>query len=430
MVLSPTGPALVLETVSIVLLTLSWVVVVARVLVRKGMKAFGLDDWMMVSGLVLYTLACQATITSAYNGIGAHKERITVYYDQQGRKWFMFFQIWYIASTVPIKCAICIALLRITQQRKYRYSLWGIMFLSTIGAVTTIATVLAQCQPIAATWDKDLGTCIDTKVITNSSYFLSACSIITDWSCAILPAFILWNVQLRFRIKASVVVILALGVVASTATLVRLRYLLNYNSPDDYLYGLANIAVWSIIESGIGLVAGSLPALRPLLRFIPFFGSSLSHSGPSKDAATTANGGRTRRGSRLTSTHNHHHKLDTFRMSGDDGNGSAGGRDAAAYGGGERYQTACEAGKRNWEELSDAESQKYILKESHVTVTNEAVGVVEHLEMDDFDREHMRRHPEEHEYDRDRHDHPSPLSDESGGGGGGGGGGGMFGGKR
>ncbi|KAF4535756.1 Cation-transporting ATPAse 4 [Lasiodiplodia theobromae] len=412
MTLTPTGPGLSLNVVSIALLTMSWVVVVARIIVRTGMKAFGLDDWMMVSGLVLYTLACQATITASFNGIGTHSNHINSYHDKQGRKWFMFFQIWYIASTVPIKCAICIALLRITQQRKYRYSLWIIMFLSAVGAIVTIVTVLVQCQPVAATWDKTLGHCIDTKAITNSSYFLSACSIVTDWSCAILPAFILWNIQLRFRIKASVVVVLALGVVASTATLVRLRYLLNYNSPDDYLYGLANIALWSIIESGVGLIAGSLPALRPLLRYIPFFASSLSNSGPSKDGVTTIGGGNTGNKSRLTGNHTHHHKLDTFRMSrgsmdGGDAVGVAIGhhhRDGGVADGEHSHTVACEAGKRNWEELSDAESQKYILKESHVTVTNEAVVGVEQVELDEFDQG-LRHHANVHTHHHHHHHH-------------------------
>lgn len=124
----------------------------------------------------------------------------------------MFFQIFYVASTVPIKSAICIALLRITKERKYRYPLNGIMALTSVAAITTIVTVLAQCRPIAATWDKRLGTCDNPKVITNVSYFISSVSIVTDWTCAILPVFILWNIQLRFRIKASVAAILALGV--------------------------------------------------------------------------------------------------------------------------------------------------------------------------------------------------------------------------
>lgn len=87
------------------------------------------------------------------------------------------------------------------------------MFLSFIAALTTDIAVLAWCKPVSATWDKRRGSCADSSVITNVSYFISTISIITDFSCAILPAFILSSVQLRFRIKASVALILALGVV-------------------------------------------------------------------------------------------------------------------------------------------------------------------------------------------------------------------------
>lgn len=125
----------------------------------------------------------------------------------------MFFQLFYVASTVPIKCSICVALLRITIRKRYIWSLYAIMFLSLIAALTTDIAVLAWCKPISATWDKRTGTCADPSVITNVSYFISTISIITDFSCAILPGFILQSVQLRLRIKASVAIILALGVV-------------------------------------------------------------------------------------------------------------------------------------------------------------------------------------------------------------------------
>lgn len=147
---------------------------------------------------------------------------------------------------------------------------------------------------------------------------------------------------------------------ASTATLVRLRYLFSYNDPSDYLYNIANIAIWSIIESGTGLIAGSLPALRPLLKYVPFLGgeSGAGSSDRTKSAgvkASASGGGITFRRSRHTSRH----KLDVLNPN---------------PGGG---LTTCEAGKRNWEELSDAESQKYILKESEVAVTHVAVADIE-----------------------------------------------------
>lgn len=80
----------------------------------------------------------------------------------------------------------------------------------------------------------------------------------------------------------------------SPATIIRLPYLQYYNVVDDYLReypvhllhnntdgsipkvvltnnlltdNIANIVLWSIFECGIGIIAGSLPSLRRLLKF-------------------------------------------------------------------------------------------------------------------------------------------------------------------
>lgn len=125
----------------------------------------------------------------------------------------MFFQLFYVASTVPIKSSICVALLRITTVRTHVVILYAIIGLSVVAAITTDVAVLAQCRPVAATWDPSLGECAPSYVITNISFYISATSILTDWACAILPAFILWDIQLKLRIKVSVAIVLALGVV-------------------------------------------------------------------------------------------------------------------------------------------------------------------------------------------------------------------------
>jgi hypothetical protein len=43
---------------------------------------------------------------------------------------------------------------------------------------------------VAATWDPSRGKCADTSVITKVSYFISAASILTDYTCAVLPVVI------------------------------------------------------------------------------------------------------------------------------------------------------------------------------------------------------------------------------------------------
>lgn len=43
------------------------------------------------------------------------------------------------------------------------------------------------------------------------------------------------------------------------------------------MYSAGPIGLWSVIEEGIGIIAGSLPALRPLLN-LPLFGGRLTES--------------------------------------------------------------------------------------------------------------------------------------------------------
>ncbi|KAJ4390106.1 hypothetical protein N0V93_007579 [Gnomoniopsis smithogilvyi] len=71
---------------------------------------------------------------------------------------------------------------------------------------------------------------------------------------------------MKARLKASVCAVLALGIIASAATVIRLPYLRYYNILTNYYYNVANIVLWSIVECGVGILAGSLPSLRSLLK--------------------------------------------------------------------------------------------------------------------------------------------------------------------
>lgn len=54
----------------------------------------------------------------------------------------------------------------------------------------------------------------------------------------------------------------------------RLRYLVLYNDPVEFLFGVVPIGVWSLVEEGVGIIAGSLAALRPLFKNLSFLRSS------------------------------------------------------------------------------------------------------------------------------------------------------------
>ena len=102
------------------------------------------------------------------------------------------------------------------------------------------------------------------------------------------------------------------------------------------MFRTGKIGLWSIIEEGIGLIAGSLHALCPLLTLACLGRSTTNNS--ANNGNVSASGGKFN-ASRMGQGHRSDMKMDTFQQLGDtDGD-------------------------------ADADSQKHILKETHVTVT-------------------------------------------------------------
>lgn len=126
-----------------------------------------------------------------------------------------------------------------------------------------------QCWPVQKNWYVNMaGTCQPRAIQTALSYLVAAISILTDWTFAMLPVMLLWNVQMKAGIKISVIFLLSLGVFASVAPIVRLRYLLGLNDLSHFFEKLSPILAWAAAEANIGMLIANLPACRPLLSSI------------------------------------------------------------------------------------------------------------------------------------------------------------------
>ncbi|KAG4255874.1 hypothetical protein FPRO04_11533 [Fusarium proliferatum] len=92
----------------------------------------------------------------------------------------------------------------------------------------------------------------------------------------------LYKAQMKLATKVSISMVLGLGSLASVATIIRMPFVLFYFHPDpNYLYRVCHVSLWCTVEAGIGIVAGSLPALRKLVkRWIKFDSSARQYSPP------------------------------------------------------------------------------------------------------------------------------------------------------
>lgn len=71
---------------------------------------------------------------------------------------------------------------------------------------------------------------------------------------------------MKTKTKFLVAGILAFAAIGSTGTIVRMFYIDTLMDGPDFLWATTDVAIWSTVEPGIGITAGSIACLRPLFR--------------------------------------------------------------------------------------------------------------------------------------------------------------------
>ncbi|KAJ4374303.1 hypothetical protein N0V83_003044 [Neocucurbitaria cava] len=139
------------------------------------------------------------------------------------------------------------------------------MLVSIVAGGVFFFVCLFQCVPVSYMWDRSSqsGTCVGNTLIGILAYTYSFFSIISDLTFAIIPAFLIWHLQLKRRAKVALIPLITMGCLASAAVFARLPFLKYFNSP-DFLWSTTDIAIWSTVEQGLAITAGSLATLRPL----------------------------------------------------------------------------------------------------------------------------------------------------------------------
>ncbi|KAF5710322.1 integral membrane protein PTH11 [Fusarium globosum] len=202
----PTGLAVALLAITIVFTPMILVVVGLRIWVRVTHHCFGLEDWLMCIGATLNLVHNGVVIWGSFTGIGTADSKLNTAMVMEGFKAVTFWQIFYISSSMFIKISICAQLLRVTDNKRIKMFLWGLI------GLTVLITLMHRTL----------------KIMAN--------------------------------------VVMGIGALASVATIVRLPYSPAYSQPSNQLHGIGNIILWTVIECSLGIIAGSMPMLRKLFK--------------------------------------------------------------------------------------------------------------------------------------------------------------------
>ncbi|KAK8056602.1 hypothetical protein PG993_001829, partial [Apiospora rasikravindrae] len=252
-------------------LTIATVTVALRCYVRLFMlKIFSWEDYLAVITMILFGGYGACVFLAIEYGAGKHLQDVPVENLPNALLMRWLGEWIYVVTSIFVKVTVSVLLLRICSKPWHKTVIY--VTITVVVVWNTIYGFLAaiQCIPVQHFWerlsDPDGGQCLSQDIITGTTYAAAGINCLADWILGLLPIALVWNLELNWRTKASIAGILALGIIASVATCVRIPFVWQLTHDSDFLYVFVDFTIWSTIELAMGLAASSIATLRPLFK--------------------------------------------------------------------------------------------------------------------------------------------------------------------
>ncbi|KAL6790463.1 hypothetical protein GGI42DRAFT_346998 [Trichoderma sp. SZMC 28013] len=271
------------------------VVCSTKLYIRKFMlNSFGIDDWACLIGLIFVTTFNGIGLAVVYYGAGKHIQHVTA---DELKHWFMLYYVCiclYLSISFAVKSSILLFLRRVFPVPYVQYTTMGLLIFFTLFTISGTFLAAFQCNPPKYTYDIVFLMSPDRAnfcfpAMTSYAIFMYQAVLIfcCDIIMFLLPFPALMSVQLNSRKSLALLAVFGSGVVACIAPAIRFKSLNFYKTGStDTTFEGASSLYWMAIEYNMGLVAGSLPALRPLFQRLGMFGSSNDPSSSNQNQFT------------------------------------------------------------------------------------------------------------------------------------------------
>ncbi|KAJ5248618.1 hypothetical protein N7468_000069 [Penicillium chermesinum] len=244
------------------------VVMVTTVLLRLGIRArssrLGAADYVMIVGMIFSVIYSALCIAQSRYGLGLplklrpHEDLAT--YTKLNYAGRPFYQI----GIAGFKASLCLSYLRLlsgTSKRFYRYLIWVVIMISTLGHIAGTAVLLFNCTPVARSWNMKIpGKCLPVGA---TFYGLAIFTIICDVMIIFLPIPLLLKLKIKPAQKAGVVCLFLLGLFTTICSILRLTQIhrVAFGDGDSTM-----LVLWGTIEFNVGNIVTCVPYLAPLLK--------------------------------------------------------------------------------------------------------------------------------------------------------------------
>ncbi|KAI0442179.1 hypothetical protein F4803DRAFT_382051 [Xylaria telfairii] len=253
----------VVSVLHIIALTIAILRMYSRIFLAK---AFGWDDGFMVGATLSALLSYILYIYESQHGFGKHKVFVST--DDLWKFGAASFAqtILNLLGLALLKISLSFSLLRLCRGKVFKWVLWGAVAFVTIYTVFAFLTLFLYCQPLSGFWDLNSGAkCYSLTLFIRFGLANTALSIFTDILLASLPIPIIWQLQLKKKIRIYLIIMLALGWGAVGIGIVKAINQINYSPLGDTTFEIS-VPTWAFIQLNVSIIAACAPQLKKLLR--------------------------------------------------------------------------------------------------------------------------------------------------------------------
>ncbi|KAF2028034.1 hypothetical protein EK21DRAFT_114237 [Setomelanomma holmii] len=189
--------------------------------------------------------------------------------------WMWIYRISYILDLCLIKTSILLFYKYIASSRKsFHYLVQALLAIILLGSASMIVASVFTCYPVSDAWsftvfEGGFYGIHATQCYNPIPFWLANATynLVTDVMIWILPIVFFLNLKtMKLRRRLELVGIFSVGIMAIVASAARLRVMVLWLS--DFIKGedTSNLMIWSQVEQNVGIIAGSIPFLRPIFR--------------------------------------------------------------------------------------------------------------------------------------------------------------------
>ncbi|RMD39154.1 hypothetical protein DV735_g5975, partial [Chaetothyriales sp. CBS 134920] len=239
--------------------------VLSRLLTRiVPVITIGLDDIMSGLSMVFGIAQTVAIHVSATNGLGRHQSVLSA-------KSFKIYAVSYYTANILYFLAVCLAkisvvmiIMRLSPSHFVQQLCLGILVLTGSWGMAEIFAFAFQSPP-PQPWNYTQHS--DGANVAALYYTAAVGDIISDLIVILLPAYVIWQVQINVKKRLVIIVVFSIRICVIICSLIRIPTLRRYVNSSDRSWHAVGPQTWLQVIQCLSITTACLPCLKP------FFGA-------------------------------------------------------------------------------------------------------------------------------------------------------------